>query len=99
MLLFGVMTLIDTKFFYFEQEELVEINEIEDEELEKSNKENNWVKLPIIGGTDFVSEQLCYQIQHLTRLCVIDFDQYDKTHSLSHIPLFLMHCCLKIPFL
>lgn len=90
------MTLADTKFFYLEQEELVESVEVEREEIKKGKDGRNWIKILLSGGTDHLAVQNSFLAQRISQICTREIAQFAiATHS-TDIPLFIKFCCLKI---
>lgn len=97
MLLFVSMTMADTQYFYLEQDERIENQEVEPEELKETEERHDWVKLLFSGGdsdglASHVFDQFQRAIDGYTREVV------SRKHNLvlSRVPLFIMHCSLKI---
>ena len=92
------MTLADTKFFYLEQEELVEGREVEREELKEGAEGKDWIKLLLSGGHGYFVAQFSYQYQRKNDFCLQEITRRTTCFGHTQIPLFLKFCSLKIPF-
>ncbi|MEP0985149.1 hypothetical protein [Ekhidna sp.] len=95
LLLLGAMTLIDTRDFYFEKEELVESREVDREELKESAEKSDWIQFSA-GGNDFIPNEICNQLRHITSFEYQGITGHYSLIRRSNVPLFLKHCCLKI---
>ena len=96
MLVFGAMTLADTKSFYLEKEEIVEGREIEREELKEGAEGKDSIKLLISGGTDYLAAHHTIGLQRTLEYHTQEMSLRNTEFQKKSIPLFIMHCCLKV---
>ncbi|MFY0653283.1 MAG: hypothetical protein JXQ96_14670 [Cyclobacteriaceae bacterium] len=96
LLLFVAMTLADTKFFYLEQEELVESAEVEREEIKEAKEGRDWIRTLLSGGADYLSVQNTFLAQRAALICTREIAQLAIAILSADIPLFIKFCCLKI---
>lgn len=91
------MTLIDARYFYLENEELVESREVEkEEELEERTENKHWIQF-LSGGNGLFIHWFSYQLQQYKRFHYQGITRHYSLVRKSVLGLFIKHCCLKIP--
>lgn len=89
------MTFIDTRYYYLENEELVEGRETEREELKEGAEGKEWVKL-LNGSFDQDILNQSFQFHQNSCFHEREINQLNAFLSKENLPLFLKYCCLKI---
>ncbi len=95
LLLLGAMTLIDTRHFCFEKEEVIESREVEREELKEGVEKSDWFQFSP-SNNYFISNEVSYQLRHFTSFEYQGITGHYSLIRRSDVALFLKHCCLKI---
>lgn len=90
------MTVADTKFFYLEQEELVESSEVELEEIKELKEGRDWIRILLSGGTDYLAAQNTFLTHRASQICIREIAQLAIESLSTDVPLFIKFCCLKI---
>lgn len=87
---------VDTKFFYIEQEEVLETYEKELEELKEGKEGRNWIKLLLSGGTDYLITQNTFLATRGFIYGLRGIIKLRTSIQRADAPLFIKYCCLKI---
>ena len=92
------MTLIDTRHFYLENEDLVESREIEREELKEGAEGRDWVVF-LMGGNSLFLNEFSYHLKQFTPLLFQGITRHYSLTTRTEVDLFLKFCCLKVHFI
>jgi macrodomain Ter protein organizer (MatP/YcbG family) len=90
------MTLADTRPFYLEKEELLETCETELEELKEAKEGRDWIRLPHLGNTDYLSAQEAILHHRKFHFSAREIHRRKVTICQAKVPLFIFYCCSKI---
>lgn len=91
------MTLADTRTLVFELDEIIEGREIENEELKEGSEiEREWLKLLASGGPDFLPSGFFLIKSSILCLNANRIADHQAVSLTSGLPLFILHCSLKI---